>query len=43
VLKGGIWKSKEELVNQIMDYIKTYNMTRAEPFQWTYIGKVLTI
>jgi transposase len=43
VLKGGIWKSKEELVNQIMDYIKTYNMTRAKPFQWTYTGKVLTI
>jgi hypothetical protein len=43
VLKGGIWKSKEELVNQIMDYIKTYNMTRAKPFQWTYTGKALTI
>lgn len=43
VLKGGIWKSKEELVDQIMNYIKTYNATRAKPFQWTYTGKVLKI
>lgn len=43
VLKGGIWKSKAELVNQILDYIKTYNLTRAKPFQWTYTGKVLKV
>ncbi|MGD1007886.1 MAG: IS630 family transposase [Ignavibacteriaceae bacterium] len=43
VLKGGIWKSKEELVSQIMNYIKIYNKTRAKPFQWTYTGKVLKI
>ncbi len=43
VLKGGIWKSKQELTSQIMEYIKTYNMTRAKPFQWTYTGKVLMI
>jgi len=43
VLKGGIWKSKAELINQILDYIKTYNLTRAKPFQWTYTGKVLKI
>ena|ERR1035437_3370493 len=32
ILKGGIWKSKGELRNQIIEYIKTYNATRAKPF-----------
>lgn len=41
VLKGGIWKSKEQLANQLIEYIKTYNETRAKPFQWTYTGKPL--
>lgn len=41
VLKGGVWESKEQLVNQIMNYIVTYNATRAVPFKWTYTGKVL--
>jgi len=26
-----------------MEYIKTYNDTRAKPFQWTYTGKPLKI
>jgi putative transposase len=43
VLKDGIWKSTDELVNQIMQYVKTYNITRAKPFQWTYTGKILKI
>ncbi|KAA0248377.1 MAG: IS630 family transposase [Ignavibacteriae bacterium] len=43
VLKGGIWKSKQQLIRQIIDYIKTYNSTRAKPFQWTYTGKVLKL
>lgn len=38
VLKGGIWKSKQQLVDQIMEYVKTYNKTRAKPFSWTYDG-----
>lgn len=38
VLKGGVWKSKEQLVSQILLYIKTYNRTRARPFKWTYEG-----
>jgi putative transposase len=38
VLKGGIWKSKEQMVKQLMEYIKTYNETRAKPFSWTYDG-----
>jgi transposase len=43
VLKGGIWKSTQQLVAQLMDYIKTYNENRAKPFQWNYTGNPLTI
>lgn len=39
VLKGGIWKSKEQMVTQLMTYIKTYNKERAAPFSWTYTGR----
>ena len=42
VIRGGIWKSKQELVDQIMDYIKNYNQLWAKPFKWTYTGKPLT-
>lgn len=41
VIRGGVWHSKQELVNQIMHYIKRYNDERARPFQWTYTGKPL--
>jgi transposase len=43
VVKGGIWQSSEQLANQLMEYVKTYNETRAKPFQWTYTGNPLTI
>lgn len=43
VVKGGIWQSSEQLANQLMDYVKTYNETRARPFQWTYTGDPLLI
>jgi transposase len=43
VLKNGVWKSKKQLVDQMMAYIKTYNETRAKPFNWTYTGKPLKI
>lgn len=43
VLKGGIWKSTEQLVQQLMEYIKTYNEKRAKPFAWNYTGKTLKI
>lgn len=36
VLKGGIWHSKKQLTDQILEYIDTYNKTRAKPFNWTY-------
>jgi transposase len=39
VLKGGVWHSKKQLVDQLMEYVKTYNQTRAKTFNWTYHGK----
>lgn len=39
-VKGGVWKSKTELVNQTMFYVKRYNAEGAHPFKWTYTGKV---
>lgn len=36
VLKGAVWQSKKQLVDQLMEYIQTYNKERAKPFQWTY-------
>ena len=36
VLKGAVWHSKQKLVDQLMEYIKTYNRERAKPFTWTY-------
>jgi transposase len=38
VLKGAVWFSKQQLVDQLMEYIKTYNKERAKPFTWTYAG-----
>jgi len=43
VVKGGIWKSSKQLADQLMEYVKTYNETRAKPFRWTYTGEPLTI
>ncbi len=41
VLKGGVWRSKTELIRQIMEYIRTYSRDRAKPFRWTYTGDPL--
>ncbi|MEX2567787.1 MAG: IS630 family transposase [Cyclobacteriaceae bacterium] len=43
VVKGGIWKSSKQLKDQLMEYVKTYNETRAKPFSWTYTGDPLKI
>lgn len=43
VLRGGVWKSKKQLVKQLMDYVEVYNKERAKPFSWTYTGKPLTV
>lgn len=42
VLKGGVWTSKQELINRIIYYIKRYN-EQATPFSWNYTGKPLTV
>lgn len=39
VLKGAVWHSKKQLINQLIKYIDTYNRTKAKPFNWTYEGK----
>jgi transposase len=43
VLRGGVWKSVKQLSSQMIEYINTYNQTRAKPFAWTYTGNVLKI
>jgi putative transposase len=43
VLKGGVWKSTTQLSEQMLEYIDTYNQTRAKPFAWTYTGNTLQI
>lgn len=43
VLKDGVWRSKKQLVGQIMEYIANYNELWAKPFKWTYTGKPLTV
>ena len=42
VIRGGVWSSKKELVEQIMYYIRSYNED-AVPFSWNYTGKPLTV
>lgn len=43
VVKGGIWQSSEQLASQLIEYVNTYNTTRAKPFRWTYTGEALRI
>jgi len=40
LLKHGIFTSEDDLAQQMIAYIETYNQT-AKPFKWTYTGKVL--
>jgi len=42
VLKGGVWRSKQALIAQIMHYIRCYNEQSAHPFKWTYKGEPLS-
>lgn len=41
VLKDGIWRSRQQLVGQIMECIKNYNQHWAKPFKWACAGKPL--
>ncbi len=40
LLKHGIFNSEDDLAEQMLAFIETYNQT-AKPFKWTYTGKVL--
>ncbi|MCA1679024.1 MAG: IS630 family transposase [Actinobacteria bacterium] len=40
LLKHGIFISEQDLAQQMLAYVETYNQT-ARPFKWTYTGKVL--
>ncbi len=40
LLKHGAFSSEEDLAEQMLAFIETYNQT-AKPFKWTYSGKVL--
>lgn len=40
LLKHGAFTSEQELAEQMLAFVETYNQT-AKPFKWTYTGKVL--
>jgi DDE superfamily endonuclease len=40
LLKHGIFTSEIDLAEQMLAFVETYNQT-AQPFKWTYTGKVL--
>ncbi len=40
LLKRGAFTSEQNLAQQMLAFVETYNQT-ASPFQWTYTGKVL--
>ena len=41
LLKHGAFAGEEDLAQQMLAFVETYNQT-ATPFRWTYTGKVLT-
>lgn len=41
VLRGGSFKSVEELREKVWSFIEYYNLEWAKPFKWTYAGKPL--
>jgi transposase len=40
LLRHGTFTSEQDLAEQMLAYVETYNQT-AKPFKWTYTGKVL--
>jgi len=40
LLKHGAFDSEQDLAEQMLAFIESYNQT-AKPFKWTYTGKVL--
>jgi putative transposase len=42
IIRRGIFRSKQELIEKIVSFITHYN-TAAQPFAWTYSGKPLAV
>jgi len=42
IIRRGVFGSRQELVNKIMEFIDRYNK-EAKPFRWTYTGDPLTV
>jgi len=42
VVHRGIFKSRDELVQRLMNFIQAYNQ-EARPFEWTYTGNPLAV
>lgn len=40
VVRRGVFKSREELISKLLEFIKAYN-ANTHPFEWTYSGKPL--
>ena len=40
LIKHGVFDSEEDLATQMLAFVEHYNLT-AQPFAWTYTGKVL--
>ena len=38
LLKDGVSHSKKQIVNQILEFIETFNKYIAKPFLWSYAG-----
>ncbi|EFH84905.1 transposase [Ktedonobacter racemifer] len=43
LLKRGSFTSIDDLQTKVLAFIEYYNRTMAKPFQWTYLGKALTV
>ena len=43
VLRRGNFTSTDDLTNKVLAFIEYFNRALAQPFRWTYEGKVLTV
>jgi len=43
LLKRASFKSTQELMQRILEFINFFNKTMAKPFKWTYTGRPLNV
>jgi len=43
LLRNAVWRSKQQLVRELMSYVADYSKHRAKPFAWTYTGRPCTV